>query len=99
MGSLLRKSPLCFNETNSLDSDDTVRWTYVPSDGPAYRTGHTINLVGQIVVVCLSLFGIFYCIWENKLRAAGKRDYRLEGRTEEEISQLGYRHPEFRYIK
>jgi hypothetical protein len=51
------------------------------------------------VVVCLSLFGIFYCIWENKLRAAGKRDYRLEGRTEEEISQLGYRHPEFRYIK
>lgn len=75
------------------------RWTYVPSDGPAYRTGHTINLAGQIVVLLLSLFGIAYCAYENKLRAAGKRDHRLEGRTEEEISQLGYRHPEFRYIK
>ncbi|KAG8162506.1 hypothetical protein KVR01_008271 [Diaporthe batatas] len=74
-------------------------WTYIPADGPAYRTGHTINLVGQIVVVCLSLFGIAYCSWENKLRAAGKRDHRLEGRTQEEIDQLGYRHPEFRYIK
>ncbi|KAG6355183.1 hypothetical protein INS49_004264 [Diaporthe citri] len=74
-------------------------WTYVPSDGPAYRTGHTINLVGQVVVLFLSLFGIAYCAYENKLRAAGKRDHRLEGRTEEEINQLGYRHPEFRYIK
>ncbi|KAK3396863.1 major facilitator superfamily domain-containing protein [Sordaria brevicollis] len=70
-------------------------WTYVPSDGPKYHTGHTINLVGQIVVVCLSIFGIIFCAWENRQRAAGKRDHRLEGLSEEEQEQLGNRHPRF----
>ncbi|KAI3393339.1 hypothetical protein diail_4420 [Diaporthe ilicicola] len=74
-------------------------WTYIPSDGPAYRTGHSINLGGQIAVLCLSVFGILYCSYENKIRAAGKRDHRLEGLSEDETNQLGYRHPEFRYIK
>ncbi|KAL0471107.1 major facilitator superfamily domain-containing protein [Neurospora intermedia] len=70
-------------------------WTYVPSDAPKYHTGHTINLGGQIGVVCLSIFGILYCAWENRARAAGKRDHRLEGLTEEEQEQLGNRHPRF----
>lgn len=73
-------------------------WTYVSSDGPNFPTGHTINLVGQIVVVVLSIFGIVYCLWENRLRAAGKRDYRLEGLTEDEQEKLGFRHPNFRYM-
>lgn len=73
-------------------------WTYVGSDGPNFPTGHTINFVGQIVVFCLSVFGILYCLWENRLRAAGKRDHRLEGLTEEEQDKLGFKHPSFRYI-
>lgn len=47
--------------------------------------------------MCLAIFGILYCMYENKARAAGKRDYRLEGLTEEEQEQLGNRHPQFRY--
>jgi hypothetical protein len=47
--------------------------------------------------VCLTIFGILYCMYENKARAAGKRDHRLEGLTEEEQEQLGSRHPSFRY--
>jgi hypothetical protein len=50
------------------------------------------------VTVFLAIFGIFYCMYENKVRAAGKRDHRLEGLTEEEANHLGYRHPHFRYI-
>lgn len=73
-------------------------WSYLPEDGPDYPIGHTINLVAQIVVLCLASFGIGYCVWENRLRARGGRDYRLQGKTEEEIADLGYRHPEFRYI-
>jgi len=72
-------------------------WTYVPSDGPKYHTGHTINLCGQIVTVFLSLFGVLYCMYENKARAAGKRDHRLQGLTEEEQEALGNNHPSFRY--
>jgi sugar phosphate permease len=72
-------------------------WTYVQADAPRYNTGHSINLGGQIAVLFLSVFGIFYCIWENKQRAAGKRDERLEGLTEDEQHALGSRHPQYRY--
>lgn len=72
-------------------------WTYIPSDGPKYHTGHTINLCGQIASVILALFGIAYCAYENRVRAAGKRDHRLEGLTEAEADKLGNRHPRFHY--
>ena len=74
-----------------------ARWTYLPADAPKYFTGHTINLTGQIAAVCLSIFGILYCIYENKARADGKRDHRLEGLTEAEQQGLGSLHPRFRY--
>lgn len=61
---------------------------------PRYTTGHAIN----IGVLCLSLFlsttNILYCLRENRARATGKRDYRLQ---EGDEGMLGYRHPEFKY--
>jgi sugar phosphate permease len=73
-------------------------WTYVAKDAPKYPTGHTINLVGQVCVLVLAIVGIVYSKWENKQRDMGRRDHRLNGLSEEEVRDLGYRHPEFRYI-
>ncbi|KAG8627338.1 hypothetical protein KVT40_004821 [Elsinoe batatas] len=73
-------------------------WTYLPQDGPDYPIGHSINLGAQACAMLLSLFGITYVLWENKQRALGKRDHRLQGKSEAEVVDLGYRHPEFRYI-
>lgn len=73
------------------------RWTYIQADAPRYKTGHSINFGGQIVVFFLSIFGILYCLYENKARIAGKRDHRLDGLTEEEQDALGNRHPQYRY--
>ncbi|KAF4433859.1 putative transporter [Colletotrichum fructicola] len=73
-------------------------WTYTFKDAPKYFVGHTINLVGQSLAVLLAVFGILYCLYENRMRAAGKRDHRLDGRSEKEQVQLGYRHPSFRYM-
>lgn len=73
-------------------------WTYLVRDAPEYPIGHSINLGAQVVVLCLAIFGVSYCMYENRLRARGGRDYRLQGATEEEKRDLGYRHPEFRYI-
>jgi len=39
-----------------------------------------------------------YAKWENAKRERGERDHRLNGLSEDEKDQLGYRHPEFRYI-
>ncbi|KAK4454853.1 major facilitator superfamily domain-containing protein [Podospora aff. communis PSN243] len=72
-------------------------WTYIYTDAPKYPVGHTINFSGQIVTFFLAIFGILYCARENRLRAAGKRDHRLEGLTEAEADKLGYRHPRFHY--
>jgi hypothetical protein len=74
-----------------------LKRTYISDDAPKYHNGHTINLVGQICVLILSLGGIAYCKWENKQRDLGKRDHRLNG-SAEEIKDLGYRHPEFRLM-
>ena len=68
------------------------------TDAPDYPIGHTINLVSQVCVALLASFGIFYVVRENRLRAKGKRDHRLEGIDEVQQRELGYRHPNFRYI-
>ncbi|KAM0722686.1 hypothetical protein Q7P37_002127 [Cladosporium fusiforme] len=73
-------------------------WTYMSTDAPDYPIGHTINLVAQICVALLAIFGILYVVRENKIRDKGKRDHRLDGLSEMEQRELGYRHPNFRYI-
>jgi hypothetical protein len=47
---------------------------------------------------CAAKSAFFYCKWENRQRDLGKRDHRLVGATAAQIKDLGYRHPEFRYI-
>lgn len=74
------------------------RWTYMTTDAPNYPIGHTINLVASVCVAALASFGILYIVRENKARAAGKRDHRLDGIDEMRQGELGYRHPSFRYI-
>ncbi|CAJ2507672.1 Uu.00g088580.m01.CDS01 [Anthostomella pinea] len=73
-------------------------WAYLPDDGPNFPIGHTINLVAQIFILFLSVFGVAYVVRENRLRARGGRDNRLVGITEEQKADLGHLHPDFRYI-
>jgi len=73
-------------------------WTYVEKDKPAFRTGHSINLGFQAALIALAAGCLGYCHYENRVRAAGKRDGRLQGLSDAEKEKLGYRHPSFRYI-
>ncbi|KDQ26556.1 hypothetical protein PLEOSDRAFT_1105460 [Pleurotus ostreatus PC15] len=72
-------------------------WTYLPFDAPNYRTGNTLNLVTSSTIIVVIIIGMVYIIWENAKRERGERNYRLENKSEEEIEQLGYLHPQFRY--
>ncbi|KAF8424848.1 major facilitator superfamily domain-containing protein [Tirmania nivea] len=72
-------------------------WTYLPEDSPYYKTGHSINLGAQVGVGVLAMLGVFYVRWENRMREKGVRDGRVEGKNEEVVRDLGYRHPSFRY--
>ncbi|KAI5368153.1 Putative major facilitator superfamily, MFS transporter superfamily [Septoria linicola] len=69
-------------------------FTYLAEDGPEYTTGHAINLGAIGLSLLVTLGNIAYIRWENAARQSGKREYRLQG---VDPSQLGYRHPDFRY--
>lgn len=70
---------------------------YPTQDKPRFIKGHSINLslvaLGVIVFASLHL----YFSWENKQRKAGKRDHKMEGKTEEEILAMGDENPRFMY--
>lgn len=60
---------------------------------PDYVLGHSINLAALVLAIVTVSFGIMYNTWENKKRARGDRDHRLDG----DQSRLGHRHPHYRY--
>jgi len=72
-------------------------WTYLPSEAPGYNTGHIINLASGILLWCVVTIATGYLRWENRQRDMGRRDYRLEGKSEAEVATLGHSHPAFRY--
>jgi MFS family permease len=72
-------------------------WTYLPTDAPNFHKGNSLNLAASILVLVLMIVVWVYSRWENAKRERGERDYRLVGKTQEEIEELGSRHPRFRY--
>ncbi|GLB41650.1 putative MFS general substrate transporter [Lyophyllum shimeji] len=73
-------------------------WTYLPADAPNYHNGNTLNLSTSCATCLLTGIGFLYLRHENAKRDQGKRDHRLQGKTPSEIEQLGYLHPNFRYL-
>jgi len=71
-------------------------FTYLSQDAPRYVTGHSINLGAIGLVLILTTCNLVYIKWENKARASGKRDDRL---ARAEGTELGYKHPHFRYTE
>ncbi|GAA5905269.1 uncharacterized protein JCM6883_006342 [Sporobolomyces salmoneus] len=73
-------------------------WLYLPQFSPRYIPGNIVNVAAAVGAMAfgagLSLYGVI----ENRKREAGKRDDRLEGKTEEEIAALGHRHPRYRLL-
>lgn len=67
------------------------------SDAPDYRRGNTGNLATTTTITVLVALTALYLRRENAKRERGERDHRLEGKTEDEIKNLGYLHPQFRY--
>ncbi|RXW12939.1 hypothetical protein EST38_g12914 [Candolleomyces aberdarensis] len=70
-------------------------WTYSPTDAPDYRKGNLANLSSTSAVCVIVSITAAYIHWENKKRERGGRDYRLAGKTGEELLKLGYKHPQY----
>ncbi|CAE6345769.1 unnamed protein product, partial [Rhizoctonia solani] len=72
-------------------------WIYVPGDSPRYRIANSVQLGGQATFFVLVAFLIIHNMRENRRRARGERDYRLNA-PEGEVARLGSLHPNFRLI-
>ncbi|KAJ9610804.1 hypothetical protein H2200_005581 [Cladophialophora chaetospira] len=73
-------------------------WTYLPFMAPEYTLGHALNMTATGIAAILAAIAVFYCRWENKQRASGERNDRLQGLTDHDVKELGSLHPDFRYM-
>ncbi|KAL3450561.1 hypothetical protein BJX65DRAFT_294221 [Aspergillus insuetus] len=72
-------------------------WTYLPAQAPYYTAGHWMNFGAACILFGVVGCNMVYLVRENRLRMAGKRDYRVTGASRAEVERLGHLHPEFRY--
>ncbi|KDN67121.1 putative major facilitator superfamily transporter, partial [Colletotrichum sublineola] len=74
----------------------TATWSYINTDAKTgYRIGNSLNTATAASVIVASLGLAVHQNWENKKRAQGGRDYRLDA-SDDEIATLGHLHPNFR---
>ncbi|QRW21254.1 major facilitator superfamily transporter [Rhizoctonia solani] len=72
-------------------------WIYLPGDSPRYRIANSVQLGGQVTFFALVAILMVHNMRENRRRARGERDYRLDA-SEQDIARLGSLHPNFRLI-
>ena len=71
---------------------------YLVKEKPRFRTGHSVVLASQIVLLLGGSIAMHVLLrLENSRRRAGKRDNLLTGMSEEEIAIAGDKRPDFFY--
>lgn len=73
------------------------RALFAAKDGPRYLPGNAFNLANSVAMFFLVGGLLLWQKRENKAKAAGRDDHRIEGKTESEVAALGQKHPDFRY--
>jgi MFS family permease len=73
-------------------------YIYVTKDAPRYTLGHAVMLGFVLYSASTYAFVSLMLRRENRKRDWGERDNVLIGKTEEEIMQMGDKHPDYRYI-
>lgn len=75
-------------------------WTYLPWDGPMYPIGNGLNLAVSGALGVASICGLVWMKWDNKKRderTPAEKEELLAGMTHEEIGDLDWKHPDFRW--
>ena len=71
---------------------------YRNKDKPRYFLGHGVVLAYLTLWLFFgSIVTRFLLVWENKKRTQGRRDHWVEGKSEQEVAEMGDRKPDFLY--
>jgi MFS family permease len=67
------------------------------SQAPAYRPGYGASIGMLVFAAAIHAIVYFYFKNQNRRKLLGKEDWRIEGKTEEEISEMGEHNPRYLY--
>ncbi|KAH6681095.1 major facilitator superfamily domain-containing protein [Plectosphaerella plurivora] len=75
-------------------------WTYLPWDGPMYPIGNGLNLAAAASITIVATVFLFWMKWDNRRRdmvSQEEQDAMLEGLSPEQIRDLEWKHPDWRW--
>ncbi|PKS06093.1 hypothetical protein jhhlp_007927 [Lomentospora prolificans] len=72
-------------------------WSFLPWDAPNYHIGNGLNLATTGSILILSIYTLWWMKKDNKKRDTRNIDEELSGMTQDEIQNLDWKHPAFRW--
>ncbi|KND91828.1 putative transporter [Tolypocladium ophioglossoides CBS 100239] len=72
-------------------------WAFLPFDAPRYAIGNGLNLAVQAAIFFIGIGLSFWIKLDNRKRAARDVAAELEGKSVQEIQEMDWRHPGFRW--
>ena len=84
---------MMFGNTGGLVST----WSYIASDAPSYHIGHGLNLAAASMILISSTLALLWMNYDNKQRDKRDVDHELAGLSQEEIENLEWKHPAWRW--
>ncbi|EMD93819.1 hypothetical protein COCC4DRAFT_180054 [Bipolaris maydis ATCC 48331] len=72
-------------------------WSFLPTDAPNYPIGNGLNLATSSVILISSIVLLFWMKQSNNKRKNVDAEAELAGKSPEEIEDLDWRHPSFRW--
>ncbi|KAL1876767.1 hypothetical protein Plec18167_005176 [Paecilomyces lecythidis] len=72
-------------------------WSFLPFDAPDYHIGNGLNLATSATTLLLSIGLLVWMTADNRRRARKDIDSELDGLTQQQIQDLDWRNPAFRW--
>jgi MFS family permease len=72
-------------------------WSFLPWDTPHFRIGNGLNLATSSTILIVSILMLLWMKRDNKARDERDIDGELHGLTQDQIQELDWKHPAFRW--
>jgi hypothetical protein len=72
-------------------------WGFLQFDAPHFRIGNGLNLATSSTIIIITVFLLFWMSQDNKRKERENAQISLEGFTAQEIEDLDWRHPSFKW--
>lgn len=72
-------------------------WSFLPFDAPDYRIGNGLNLAASSAILIIATVTLFWMHRDNKVRDGRLLEQELEGLTPQQVENLDWKHPAFRW--